>query len=170
MGRLKCSTSLWSADLSNLATEIGRVEPFSDRFHLDVSDGQMVDTLLFFPDLVAAMRCHTERPFEIHLIASGPDKWVKPFVEAGGDIFIVYPGDHTCETLELIRSLDKKVGVSLGLTHDLSFLNDLWEIIDVVTIVGTDIGIKGADMDKSVPARISHCRHIVDERGFVANA
>ena len=50
---LKCSTSLWSADLSNLAAEIKRVEPYSERFHLDVADGHYVKTMLFFPDLVA---------------------------------------------------------------------------------------------------------------------
>ena len=67
---LRCSTSLWSADLANLASEIRRVEPHSERFHLDVADGHYVPALLFFPDLVAAIRKHTTVPFEVHLLGS----------------------------------------------------------------------------------------------------
>ena len=67
---LKCSTSLWSADLANLASEIKRVEPYSERFHLDVADGHYVGNLLFFPDLVRALRRHTPAsvrgPFDDH--------------------------------------------------------------------------------------------------------
>ena len=87
---LKCSTSLWSADLANLESEIKRVEPYSDRFHIDVADGHLVKTLLFFPDLVKALRQHTHLPFEVHLITIEPLRWVEPFIEAGADIIIFY--------------------------------------------------------------------------------
>ena len=76
---LRCSTSLWAADLVNLESEIKRVEPFSERFHLDVADGHFTPTLLFFPDLVKAMRPHTEVPMEVHLMATDPMAWVEPF-------------------------------------------------------------------------------------------
>ena len=69
---LKCSTSLWSADLADLAAEIRRVEPYSERFHLDVADGHYVPNLLFFPDLVRALRKHTAIPFEVHLMVTDP--------------------------------------------------------------------------------------------------
>src|SRR6266568_8671382 len=82
---LKCSTSLWSADLSNLGAEIRRVEPYSERFHLDVADGHYVKNLLFFPDLVAQLRKHTRLPFEVHLMVTDPLGWIDPFVEAGAD-------------------------------------------------------------------------------------
>src|SRR5205823_9894961 len=85
---LKCSTSLWSADLANLASEMKRVEPYSERFHLDVADGHYVKTLLFFPDLVKALRPHTRLPLEIHLMTTEPLDWIEPFVEAGADGFI----------------------------------------------------------------------------------
>ena len=86
---LKCSTSLWSADLANLASEMKRVEPYSERFHLDVADGHYVKTMLFFPDLVKALRPHTRLPFEVHLMTSEPLDWIEPFVEAGADGFIL---------------------------------------------------------------------------------
>src|ERR1700730_17945 len=82
---LKCSASLWSADLSNLATEIRRIESFAERFHLDVADGHYVPSLLFFPDLVKALRRHTSKPFEVHLMTTDPSAWIEPFVEAGAD-------------------------------------------------------------------------------------
>ncbi len=82
---LKCSASLWSADLSNLASEIRRVDPFTERYHLDVADGQYVPSLLFFPDLVKALRKHTTKPFEVHLMTTEPMAWIEPFAEAGAD-------------------------------------------------------------------------------------
>src|SRR5438045_8454126 len=85
---LKCSTSLWSADLSNLAAEIRRVEPYTERFHLDVADGHYVKNLLFFPDLVKTLRPLTRVPFEMHLMVTNPIDWIEPFVEAGADGFI----------------------------------------------------------------------------------
>src|SRR5215471_11534388 len=85
---LKCSASLWSADLANLGAEIRRVEPYTERFHLDVADGHYVPSLLFFPDLVKALRKHTSKPFEVHLMTTDPLSWVEPFVDAGADGFI----------------------------------------------------------------------------------
>ena len=103
---LKCSTSLWSADLSKLADEMKRVEPYSERFHLDVADGHYVKSLLFFPDLVKALRPHSKLPFEVHLMVTDPMGWIDPFIEAGADIIIFCfdsaknPGD----VLRAIRS------------------------------------------------------------------
>src|SRR5262245_48278649 len=82
---LKCSTSLWSADLANLGAELRRVEPHSEAFHLDVADGHYVKNLLFFPDLVAQLRKHTRLPFEVHLMVTDPLGWVDPFIDAGAD-------------------------------------------------------------------------------------
>ena len=76
------------------------MEPYTDRFHFDVTDGQYVKELLFFPDLVQALRKHTTIPFEVHLIAKEPIIWIQPFVEAGADIIIFCfdssrgPGSH----------------------------------------------------------------------------
>ena len=80
---LKCSTSLWSADLANLESEMKRVEPYSERFHIDVADGHYVKSLLFFPDMVKALRRHTQLPFEVHLMTTDPLDWIDPFVGPG---------------------------------------------------------------------------------------
>src|SRR5262249_42307425 len=126
---LKCATSLWSADLSRLAEEIQRVEPYSDRFHLDVADGHYVNTLLFFPDLVKAIRPCTRLPFEVHLMTDQPLTWLEPFAEAGADSFILYL-DSTAQPKELIRAiqqLHKGVGISVRLDEPLSTLDPYWD-------------------------------------------
>jgi ribulose-phosphate 3-epimerase len=165
---LKCSTSLWSADLANLAADMKRVEPYSERFHLDVADGHYTKTMLFFPDLVKALRPHSRLPFEIHLMTTEPLDWIDPFVEAGADGFI-FCFDSTSEPGSVIRAIKargKKVGVSLLLTESLDLLDPYWEDLDVLTIVGTAMGIKGASMDPDVPFKIRRACEIIRERGL----
>jgi ribulose-phosphate 3-epimerase len=167
---LKCSTSLWSADLANLEREISRVEPYSDRFHLDVADGHYVKTLLFFPDLLKALRGLTRLPFEVHLQTADPLNWVQPFVETGADIiiFALDSAKDPMKTLRAIKSSGKMAGVSLLLTESLELLEPYWSELDIVTIVGTAMGIKGASMDSSVPGKIRSCRQIISERSLRA--
>jgi ribulose-phosphate 3-epimerase len=163
---LKCSTSLWSADLGNLAAEIRRVEPFSERFHLDVADGHYTKTMLFFPDLVKQLRPCTKLPFEIHLMTTNPLDWIEPFVEAGADgfIFCLDSAKDPGEVLQAIRAHGKYAGVSLLLTESLDLLEPYWLELDLVTIVGTAMGIKGASMDPGVPAKIRRAREIITAR------
>jgi ribulose-phosphate 3-epimerase len=165
---LKCSTSLWSADLANLAAEIRRVEPYSERFHLDVADGHYVPTLLFFPDQVKALRPHTRVPFAVHLMTTDPAAWVEPFIEAGADGFIFCfdsvkdPG----ALLKAIKARGKLAGVSLLLNEPVELLDPFWDDLDVVTIVGTAMGIKGASMDASVPDKIRRAKEEIRRRGL----
>jgi ribulose-phosphate 3-epimerase len=165
---LKCSTSLWSADLANLAAEIKRVEPYSERFHLDVADGHYVSTMLFFPDLVRALRPHTKVPFEMHLMTTDPLAWIEPFVEGGADgfIFCFDAAKDPAVVIRAIQATGKKVGISLLLTEPLELLEPYWDALDVLTIVGTAMGIKGASMDPSVPDKIRQARQIIRRRGL----
>src|SRR6185295_7737327 len=136
---LKCSTSLWSADLGNLTADMKRVEPFSERFHIDVADGHYVNNLLFFPDLVKQLRPHSRLPFEIHLMVTEPLEWIDPFVEAGADvvIFCFDSAKHSGEVLQTIKSKGKQAGVSLLITEPIELLEPYWSELDIVTIVGT---------------------------------
>ena len=165
---LKCSTSLWSADLGNLTAEMKRVEPYSERFHLDVADGHYVKTMLFFPDLVKALRPHTKLPFEIHLMTTEPLDWIEPFAEAGADgfIFCFDAAREPERVLRAIKAFGKKAGVSLLLTEPLELLDPYWHQVDLVTIVGTTMGIKGASMAAEVPAKIGRAREIITRRGL----
>ncbi|MCL4692378.1 MAG: ribulose-phosphate 3-epimerase [Candidatus Hydrogenedentes bacterium] len=167
---LKCSTSLWSADLSNLESEIKRVEPYSERFHIDVADGHYTPTMLFFPDQVKAMRKHTKLPFEVHLMTTHPLQWIEPFAEAGADGFIIYldSDDDPRKVLDAIKAYDTFAGISLSLSQPLDMLDPYWEELAIVCLLGTEIGIKGAGMDPSVPDRIRAAQSIIQERGLAA--
>jgi ribulose-phosphate 3-epimerase len=160
---LKCSTSLWSADLANLASEMRRVEPYSERWHIDVADGHYVKNLLFFPDQVKALRPHSRLPFEVHLMTTDPMGWIEPFVEAGADgiIFCLDSAPNPGAVLEAIKRRGKQAGVSLLITEPLTLLEPYWKELDIVTIVGTAMGIKGAGMDSSVPPKIRQLREII---------
>ena len=165
---LKCSTSLWSADLANLAAEIRRVEPYSERFHLDVADGHYVGTMLFFPDLVKALRPHTRVPFEVHLMTTDPVAWVEQFIEAGADgiIFCFDSAKDPGGLLKAIKARGKLAGVSLLLNEPVELLVSFWEDLDIVTIVGTAMGIKGASMDAAVPGKIRRAKEEIRRRGL----
>ncbi len=165
---LKCSTSLWSADLGNLAAEIRRVEPYSERFHLDAADGHYVHNLLFFPDLVKQLRRHTRLPFEVHLMTADPASWIEPFVEAGADI-IIFCFDAVKDPgamLKAIKARGKQAGFSLLITEPIELAQPYWKDLDVLTIVGTAMGIKGASMDPAVPDKIRSAREIIRGRGL----
>ena len=165
---VKCSTSLWSADLSNLGAEMRRVEPFSERFHIDVADGHYVHNLLFFPDQVKALRPHSKLPFEVHLMCTDPLSWIDPFVEAGADIiiFCLDSAKNPGEVLRAIKSHGKQAGVSLLITEGLELAEPHWIDLDVLCLVGTAMGIKGASMDSGVPAKIRAARRLIDQRGL----
>lgn len=167
---LKCSTSLWSADLANLASEVRRVEPHSDRFHLDVADGHYVPTLLFFPDVVAAIRKHATIPLEVHLMTADPLSWIGPFSDAGADgfIFCLDSADDPSATIQAVKKRDKFVGVSIRIEENLELIDPYWEDLDMVTIFGTEIGIKGASMDARTPGKVREARSIIDRRGLSA--
>jgi ribulose-phosphate 3-epimerase len=164
---LKCSASLWSADLANLGAEIRRVEPYTERFHLDVADGHYVPSMLFFPDLVKALRKHTAKPFEVHLMTTDPLQWVEPFVEAGAD-GVIYCFDtlkDPAAAITKVKDLGKFVAISLLVTEPVSVLEPYWKSIDQVTIVGTPMGTKGTSMQPSIFAKIREARAAIEKHG-----
>ncbi len=167
---LRCATSLWSADLANLASEIERVEPHSERFHLDVADGRYVPTLLFFPDLVAAVRRHAAIPLEVHLMTADPLAWVGPFADAGADgfIFCLDSADDPAGVIRAVKGRGKFVGVSLRVEDGLERVEPYWADLDLVTIFGTGVGVKGAPMAAGTPEKVRRARELIDRRGLPA--
>lgn len=165
---LNCSTSLWSANLGDLAAEMKRVESFTERWHLDVADGHYVKNLLFFPDLVAQLRPHSTKPFEIHLMVTDPLEWIDPFVDAGADI-ILFCFDSVPDPGAVLRSIKargRKAGVSLLITEPIDVLEPCWNDLDVLCIVGTAMGIKGASMDPGIPSKIRNARKRIQQDGL----
>jgi ribulose-phosphate 3-epimerase len=125
-----------------------------------------VHNLLFFPDQVKALRTHTKLPFEIHLMCTDPLSWIDPFVEAGADIiiFCLDSAENPGEVLRAIKSNGKQAGISLLITEGLDLVEPYWNELDVLCIVGTAMGIKGASMDAGVPDKIRHARQTISSR------
>ena len=165
---LRCSTSLWSADLANLASEIRRVEPHSERFHLDVSDGHYVPTLLFFPDLVGALRPHASIPFDVHLMIVEPDRYVEAFREAGADVLSVHPeaGPHLHRTLRRIRELGAKAGVVLNPGTPVETVEWVLEDADLVLVMSVNPGFGGQSFMASQLAKVERLRAMIDAAGL----
>ncbi len=140
---------------------------YTERYHLDVADGHYVRSLLFFPDLVKALRKHTSKPFEVHLMTTDPMAWIEPFAEAGADgiIFCYDSLKDPAAAIDRAKALGKFVGISLLVTEPVSVLDPYWTLIDQVTIVGTPMGTKGTSMDASIPDKIREARAAIDRGG-----
>lgn len=165
---LKCSTSLWSADLANLAMDIRRVAPYSERFHLDVADGHYVHELLFFPDLVRAIRSSTDLPFEVHLMTVDPLAWIEPFIDAGADR-VIFCFDSVADPAPVLHALQQRnipAGISLQVTETLDAIRPHLAALDTLTLVGTPMGTKGTSMDTGIPDKVRAARRLIAELGL----
>ncbi len=144
---LKLSVSLWSADLTNLETEIQRVDPYADLYHLDVADGTYAKLLLFFPDLVKSIRAKTSKLLEVHLITQNPKRWVSPFAEAGADRVIFYP--DTCSDIQgminAVKTQNMSVGISLSVENSVAMVQPYLDQLALVCILGTGFDVKGVN-------------------------
>lgn len=164
--RLLVEVSLWSADLANLAAAIQRLEPLADSFHLDVSDGRFTPSLLFFPDLVRALRPHTNLPFHVHLMVERPTTLIADFVAAGADTITVHlesgKGEATA-AIEAIRCAGRSAGLALGLETPVAAVQPYLSRIECLLLLGTEPGVKGHDLVPQACARLAEARRMLDE-------
>ncbi len=167
-GRLLAECSLWSADFTRLAEEIARVDPYVDLYHIDVSDDHFVPGLLFFPDLVAALRSLTKRPFHVHLMVEKPLGLIDEFASAGADTISVHGEIGPLVPAALQRIHDRKLaaGIVLGLDVPLEYLLPNLDSIEIVVLMGTPMGVKGKEPSGLAVPRIKKLRSLLSEHGF----
>ena len=165
---LLAEASLWSADFTRLGEEIRRVDSFMDLFHIDVSDAHFVPGLLFFPDLVAALRPLTKKPFHVHLMTENPLTLIDDFADAGADMITVHAENATRvpAALEKIARRGLPAGLALGLDLPVASLAPSLSAISVVVIMGTPMGVKGKDLSPLAAPRVRAARALLKERGF----
>ena len=147
--RLLSDVSLWSADLTNLADGIARLEPFADSFHLDVSDAHFVPSLLFFPDLIRALRPLTNRPFHVHLMVERPASLIEEFVASGADVITVHGevgNKEADEAIEAILRAGLSAGLALRPDTPIAESQPYFDSIDTLLLLGTMPGVKGQDL------------------------
>jgi ribulose-phosphate 3-epimerase len=160
---MKVSISLWSADLLDLGAAVDLVGPHVDGLHLDVMDGLCVPNLLFGPDFISAVRARTRACLDVHVMMSDTDGWIERFAESGSDIITVHRPlcSDVRATLSKIRELGKKTGLVVELGDQSDAENLHLDLVDRLLVMGTEIGIKGQDIDPRIGERI---RAIVHER------
>jgi ribulose-phosphate 3-epimerase len=166
--RLLVEASLWSADFTCFGTEIARVDPYADLYHIDVSDGHFVPGFLFFADLVAALRPLTDRDFHVHLMTTDPLTHVDDFIQAGANLITVHAenGPLAPAALQKIRGLGGAAGISLGLGVSPESILPYLELVDLILMMGTPMGVKGVEPSGLAFARLQRIKCYVEAAGF----
>jgi len=138
--------SILSADFAKLGEEVRAIDQAgADWIHIDVMDGHFVPNLTIGPGVVKALRPHSAKPFDVHLMISPIDNFLDAFAEAGADIITVHPeaGPHLHRTIQRIKGLDKKAGVSLNPATPAKMLDYVLGDIDLVLVMSVNPGFGG---------------------------
>jgi len=165
---IRIAPSILSADFARLGDEVRDITAAgADYLHVDVMDGHFVPNLTIGPVVVKALRPHSALPFDVHLMISPVDPYVPAFAEAGADIVTVHPeaGPHLHRTLQLVKSLGKRAGVSLNPATPPDIVDQVIDIVDLVLVMSVNPGFGGQSFIRSQLAKIRALRARIDATG-----
>ena len=169
MKKIKISPSILSADFSQLGNEIKRLEEGgADMIHVDVMDGHFVPNLTVGPPIIKALRHHTRLPFDVHLMISPVHKYIQDYADAGADIITIHPEatKNLKESIQHIKFLNKRVGVSLNPETKINLITNLLEEIDLVLIMSVNPGFGGQKFMPEVLNKIRELKKIKEEKNL----
>jgi ribulose-phosphate 3-epimerase len=161
--------SILSADFAKLGEEVRAIdEAGADWIHIDVMDGHFVPNITIGPGVVKALRPHSSKPFDVHLMISPVDAFLDAFAEAGADVITVHPeaGPHLHRTIQRIKGLGKKAGVSLNPATPAKMLDYVLEEIDLVLVMSVNPGFGGQKFIASQLAKIEAIASRVAKAGL----
>ena len=162
MNKIKISPSILSADFSQLGNEIKRLEEGgADLIHVDVMDGHFVPNLTIGPPVIKALRNYSTLPFDVHLMISPVHKYIKDYAESGADIITIHPEatDDLKLSVNLIKKLNKKVGLSLNPDTPIDKIKKFLSSIDLVLIMSVYPGFGGQKFIPNVIDKIKELKN-----------
>ena len=164
---IKISPSILSADVSILGDEIKSLEKAgADLIHVDVMDGHFVQNITMGPPIIKMIRKCTKLPFDVHLMISPVEKYIKAFADAGSDIITIHPEatDNLKRAVGTIKSLGKKAGVSLNPKTPISALMDVINDIDLILVMSVNPGFAGQSFMGEVLPKVTELRKMINDK------